>query len=151
MQKFCRLHSSPRVRDDSRTSRKKRNKRRVSLPTVASDSGHYRYIIQVPLQPHPTPSFSAKACSLPVPHQMPPNLPLHPASDKRKEFTGIALWQSSSTHRKGVGLICGRRVDCFPFFVDNPLGPIHKRPSASPSSGYCIASNAAIGIRKTRM
>src|SRR5215469_3031388 len=49
-----------------KTSRKKRNKRGFSLPTVASDSGHYRYIIQVLLQPHPTPSFSAKACSLPV-------------------------------------------------------------------------------------
>src|SRR5215469_2413221 len=42
-----------------RTLRKKRNKRRVSLPTVASDSAHYRYIIQLLLQPHPPPSFSA--------------------------------------------------------------------------------------------
>src|SRR6516164_11334593 len=83
MQKFCRLHSSPRVRDDSKNLAKERNKRRVSLPTVASDSEHYRYIIQLLLQPHPTPSLSAKACSLPVRHQMPPNLPLHPVSDKR--------------------------------------------------------------------
>src|SRR5215469_12369436 len=66
-----------------KTSRKKRNKRGFSLPTVARDSKHYRYIIQVLLQPHPTPSFSAKACWLPVAHQTPPNLPLHPVSDKR--------------------------------------------------------------------
>src|SRR5262252_2047667 len=65
-----------------RTLQKKRNKRRVSLPTVTSDSEHYRYITQLLLQPHPPPSFSAKACSLPVAHKMPPNLPLHPVSDK---------------------------------------------------------------------
>src|SRR5215468_8396755 len=73
-----------------RTLPKKRNKRTVSPPTVASDSEHYGYIIQLLLQPQPTPSFSAKTCSLPGRHQMPPNLPRHPVSDKRKAFTGMA-------------------------------------------------------------